>query len=256
MFWYDRQLIVTSSLHLELNNPGLCYGATSFTTMRVYEQSLDHPLTCWHEHCDRLRNNVATFRWQQPDWQQLRQGAELLAVNFSVLRMTIFPDGKEWITGRNLPDHLEQHQASGIIAWVARDDLYRRDLPQYKTGNYLAAYLARNQALRLHAQEAILIDPQGNWLETSTGNLWGWKNGSWYTPHLDEGILPGIARSRWLDYFGSRKLTVAENIWTREFISTLEAIAYTNCVVDWIPIKTVIDGERKTNYHLQQLEVN
>lgn len=256
MFWYDRQLIDASRLALELNDPGLCYGATSFTTMRVYEQSLDHPLTCWRSHCDRLRNNLTTFCWQQPDWQQLRQGAELLAVNFPVLRMTIFPDGKEWITGRHLPPHLEQNQVSGIIAWVARDALYRRDLPQYKTGNYLAAYLARNQALRLQAQEAILIDPQGNWLETSTGNLWGWKNGSWYTPHLDQGILPGIARSRWLDYFGSRKLTVIENIWTKEFISTLEAIAYSNCVVDWMPIKTVIDGARKTNYQLQQPEVN
>lgn len=256
MFWYDRQLIIASRLELELNNPGLCYGASSFTTMRVYEQSLNHPLTCWQQHCDRLRNSITTFRWQQPDWQQLQQGAALLAANFPVLRMTIFPDGKEWITGRSLPDRLEQNQATGIIAWVARDTLYRRDLPQYKTGNYLAAYLARNQAIDLQAQEAILIDHLGNWLETSTGNLWGWKNGFWYTPCLDQGILPGIARSRWLHYFRSRKQTVIESIWTQEFISTLEAIAYSNCVVNWIPIKTVIDGNSKINYHLQQPEIN
>jgi 4-amino-4-deoxychorismate lyase len=256
MYWYDCQLIDAFHLPLELNNPALCYGASSFTTMRVYERSLDHPLTCWQEHCDRLRNNVTIFRWQQPDWQQLQQGAELLAVSFPVLRMTIFPDGKEWITGRSLPEHLEQNQAAGIIAWVARDTLYRRDLPQYKTGNYLAAYLARNQALHFQAQEAILIDHQGNWLETSTGNLWGWKNGSWYTPHLNVGILPGIARGQWLNYFRSRKLPVIENIWTREFISTLEAISYSNCVVNWMPIKTVIDGDSKTNYHLKQPKIN
>jgi 4-amino-4-deoxychorismate lyase len=256
MFWYDRQLINASHLHLELNNPGLCFGATTFTTMRVYDQSLEHPLTCWQEHCDRLSNTATIFGWQQPDWQQLRQGAELLAANSPVLRMTIFPDGKEWITGRSLPEQLEQNQVSGIIVWVAKDALYRRGLPQYKTGNYLAAYLARNQAIRNQAQEAILVDHRGNWLETSTGNLWGWKNGSWYTPHLAEGILPGIARSRWLNYFRSRNLAVSENIWTRKFISTLEAIAYSNCVVNWMPIKAVIDGNIQTKYQLKQPEIN
>ncbi|PSB10502.1 4-amino-4-deoxychorismate lyase [Pleurocapsa sp. CCALA 161] len=254
MFWYDRQLIDAPQLHLDLNDPGLCYGATSFTTMRVYDKFLNHPFTSWLAHCDRLKTSLLAFGWQQPDWQQLRQGAEILAEFFPVLRMAIFPDGREWITGRNLPANLEEFQTTGITAWVAQDSLYRRDLPQYKTGNYLSAYLARNQAISRKAQEAILVDTQGNWLETSTGNLWGWKNDCWYTPGLDSGILAGIARSRWLDFCQSRKIKVIENIWHPEFISTLEAIAYSNCVVDWLPIKTVINGAKTTSYMLKQLE--
>lgn len=148
--------------------------------------------------------------------------------------------------------YLEEFQATGITAWIAQDSLYRRDLPQYKTGNYLSAYLARNQAISLQAQEAILVDTQGNWLETSTGNLWGWKNDCWHTPGLDSKILAGIARSRWLDFFHSRKIKVIENIWHPKFISSLEAIAYSNCVVNWLPIKTVINGAKTTNYILKQ----
>jgi 4-amino-4-deoxychorismate lyase len=252
MFWYDRKLIDAPQLHLDLNDPGLCYGATSFTTMRIYDKSLDHPLTSWQDHCDRLQKSVLAFHWQQPDWQELRQGAQILAEFFPVLRMTVFSDGREWITGRNLPSKLEQLYADGITAWVAQDSLSRRDLPQYKTGNYLSAYLARNQALSFNAQEAILSDTQNNWLETSTGNLWGWKSGCWYTPHLDSGILAGIARSRWLHFFHSRKIKVIENIWHPEFTSTLEAIAYSNCVVNWMPIQTVLDREKKINYRLKQ----
>jgi 4-amino-4-deoxychorismate lyase len=252
MFWYDRQLINAPQLHLDLNDPGLCYGATSFTTMRVYNKSLDHPLTSWQAHCDRLKTSLLAFGWQQPDWQQLKQGAEILAQSFPVLRMAVFPDGREWITGRNLPSNLEKLCADGITAWVAEDSLYRRDLPQYKTGNYLSAYLARNQALSFKAQEAILIDSQNNWLETSTGNLWGWQNDCWYTPGLESGILAGIARSRWLDFFQTRGIKAIENIWSPEFISTLEAIAYSNCVVDWLPIKTVVDGGKTTNYIVKQ----
>ena len=194
MFWYDGKPIEAKQLQLNIDEPGLCYGATSFSTMRIYDRSLEHPLTRWQAHCDRLKASVTAFHWQQPNWQRLRQGAQLLSQQYPVLRMTVFADGKEWITGRNLPDDLEQRQTLGIVAWVASDPLYHRELPQYKTGNYLSAYLARNRALSLNAKEAILIDARGNWLETSTGNLWGWSDGCWYTPHLDSGILPGIAR--------------------------------------------------------------
>lgn len=252
MFWYDGKLLNTNYLQLNLDNPGLCYGATSFTTMRVYDQSLNHPLTRWQAHCDRLKTTLVTFDWQQPHWQQLKQGAQILAKYFPVLRMTIFPDGREWITGRPLPEDLKQRQTDGIVAWVADDLLYRRDLPQHKTGNYLSPYLARNRALSLNTQEAIFIDAQGNWLETSTGNLWGWQDGCWYTPKLESGILPGIARSRWLDWFINRKTKVRENIWTPEFVFSLEALAYSNCVVDWIPIRTVLSRKVQIDYKLHQ----
>lgn len=253
MFWYDKKLINSDQLQLNINNLGLCFGATVFSTMRVYDHLLTHPLTSWIAHCDRLKTTIEAFNWQQPHWQSLEKGASLLAQHFPVIRLTVFPDGKELITGRSLPPDLEKRQTQGIIAWVAQDSLYRRELPQYKTGNYLSAYLARNQALSLNAQEAILVDAEGHWLETSTGNLWGWKNDCWYTPSLDTGILPGIARSRWLNFWRNQNIQVQENIWTIEFVQTLETLGYSNCVIDFIPIKTVINTEKKITYQFQQL---
>lgn len=252
MFWYDGKQINSEQLQLHIDEPGLCFGATVFTTMRVYNKSLAHPLTSWQAHCDRLKTTIEAFDWQQPDWQQLQRGAELLSHNYPVLRIAIFPHGNEWIKGRNLPKDLKQRQTRGVTAWVAQDPQYTRSLPQYKTGNYLAAYLARNQALRQDAQEAILTDAQGNWLETSTGNLWGWKQGCWHTPSLDSGILPGIARSRWRDFFHSQGLNIKEDIWTFDFVQSLEALSYSNCVVDLVPIKAVIQGANRTIYPLKQ----
>jgi len=252
MFWYCGEQINSEYLQLNTNDPGLRYGATVFTTMRIYDNLLTHPLTSWQAHCDRLKTAINAFNWHQPNWQSLERGAELLSQYFPVLRLTIFPDGKEWITGRDLPPDLRERQIQGILAWVAQDSLYNRELPQYKTGNYLSAYLARNQALNFNAQEAILTDAQGNWLETSTGNLWGWKDGCWYTPQLDTGILPGIARSRWLNFFQNQNLQVTENIWTSEFISTLDALSYSNCVIDFVPIKIVLSGKNTINYRIQQ----
>ncbi len=254
MYWYDGELIEGDKIQLNINEPGLIYGATVFTTMRVYNRSLTHPLTNWSAHCDRLKYSLKVFNWQQPDWQKLQQGAELLLADFPVLRMVVFPDAREWITGRNLPSDLTQRQQQGITAWVAEDALYRRDLAAHKTGNYLGAYLARQQAFSLGAAEAILIDTQGNWLETSTGNLWGWKNDRWYTPALDSGILPGIGRSQLLTWLRQNNTPVRENIWTPEFVKSLQAIAYSNCIVEIVPINQIIWSGEGFNYSLSGIK--
>ena len=248
MYWYDGKIIDSEQIEIRIDAPELCYGATVFTTMRVYARSLSHDLTHWQAHCDRLNRSIDAFDWRQPDWTRLKQGALALLDYFPILRMAVFPNGKEWITGRNLPADLKQRQSKGITAWVAQDELYRRELARHKTGNYLSAYLARNKALSLDAKEAILIDYRGNWLETSTGNLWGWKNGCWYTPSLDSGILPGIKRSHLLARLRNNNVLVKENIWTSEFVATLEAVSYSNCVVETIPIKRVLDRDNTSDY--------
>ncbi|MGK7876910.1 MAG: aminotransferase class IV [Xenococcaceae cyanobacterium] len=243
MFWYDGELIQGDTLKVEINEPGLLYGATVFTTLRVYHQSLDHPLTNWTAHCDRLRDSLQTFGWQLPDPKRLRQGAEALLPSFRVLRMVIFADGREWIIGRSLPGDLRERQQQGVIAWLADATLFRRSLATYKTGNYLGAWLALQQAQKLGAKEAILIDNNGNWLETSTGNLWGWKDGCWWTPPTDVGILPGIARSQLLRWLKGHGQPVKLNTWNRDFVKDLEAIAYTNSVMEVIPFCSILHQE-------------
>lgn len=217
-----------------------------FTTLRVYDQSLDHPLTNWVGHCDRIQSTLQFFEWQQPNWNSLRQGAEILLAHFPVLRITVFPDGREWITGRFLPVDLTEKQNCGMAAYVVTEKQYRRSLPAYKTGNYLSAKLAKTTAAKMLTEEAILVDASGNWLETTTGNLWGWRNGSWWTPPLEAGILPGIVRSQLINWLRLNEQPVREEPWGQELV--FEAIAYTNSVVEVVPIHTVIQEQasRKT----------
>ena len=253
MYWYNGSIVNALTIELMVNDPGLIYGANIFTTMRVHQQSLQHPLTSWQAHCDRLKQSASDFAWQQPNWQSLAQGAKIIAQRFPVLRIAIFADGRELITGRNLPEDLHQRQTAGITAWLATGEIYRRSLAQYKTGNYLGAYLARCQALKFKAQEAILSDRAGNWLETSTGNLWGKKADCWYTPSLSSGILPGIARSRLLNHLQTHGILVIENIWTEEFVHSLDHVCYSNCLVKLVPIKEVLTVGNCLNYKVANL---
>ena len=228
---------------MAIDDPGLLYGATVFTTLRVYHSSLDTALTNWVEHCDRLLCSIQTLGWQQPAWNRLRQGAEILMKHFPILRITIFPDGREWITGRFLPADLPVRQHHGVKVSVVAGQQYQRYLPNHKTGNYMSAWLAKATAERITAQEAILVDEGGNWLETSTGNLWGWRGNSWWTPPLDAGILPGVMRSQLINWLKFHHLPVKEAPWLPKFVKGFEAIAYTNSVVEVVPIHTVIDGQ-------------
>ncbi|MBW4527009.1 MAG: aminotransferase class IV [Phormidium tanganyikae FI6-MK23] len=240
--WYNGSAIESDQIQLSINDPGLIYGATTFTTLRVY-RSLDHPLTQWDEHCARLKTTIGAFHWQDPNWENIRSGAESMATDYPVLRVVVFPDGREWITGRSLPSDLIQRQQSGITAWVAESEL-SRSLPQHKTGNYLASWLALQTAQRFNAQEAILIDADGNWLESSTGTLWGWKHDRWWTPPLNNGILPGLMRSRLIS-----ELNPIEQTWSSEVVKQFEAIACTNCVMEIVPIHTVLDRDQKHHYN-------
>lgn len=250
LFWYTGSLIQSGTLELAIDDPGFIYGATVFTTLRVYHDSLDHPLTNWAGHCERLQFSVKTFGWQPPDWHRLRQGAELMKENWPVLRMVIFPDGRELITGRILPADLANRQQDGIRAWLADSPDYARSLPAHKTGNYLPAWLALQTALKQGTQEAILVDSTGNWLESSTGNLWGWRDQQWWTPPTNTGILAGLMRSQIVNWLKQHQVPVREEPWSTQLVKEFEALAYTNSVMEIIPIHTVLAGTTQLTYNL------
>ncbi|HBB31944.1 MAG TPA: 4-amino-4-deoxychorismate lyase [Cyanobacteria bacterium UBA8803] len=249
-FWYNGTLIQGNRIDLAIDDPGLLYGATVFTTLRIYHESLDHPLTSWNAHCARLLHSLQAFGWQLPEWERLRQGAKTLLASFPVLRIVIFPDGREWITGRPLPEDLRERQQQGVTAWLADGLEFRRSLPTYKTGNYLGGWLALQKAQLLGAKEAILVDDRGNWLETATGNLWGWQDGCWWTPPVAAGILPGVMRSQLIGWLTQKGLTVQEVTWDRELVKGFEAIAYSNSVMQVIPIHTLLNPQQLLRYPL------
>ncbi|MEM9816447.1 MAG: aminotransferase class IV [Cyanobacteria bacterium P01_D01_bin.6] len=248
-YWYNGHLMLSDTLALPYQDPGLLFGATVFTTLRVYEHHLGHPWTAWDAHQQRLARSLQAFQWPEPDWQRVQQGAEQLIQHYPVLRVTIFPDGRELIVGRSLPAHLKTWQTTGITAWVADSADYQRSLPGHKTGNYLGCWLALQAAHRANAQAAILVNRYGHWLETSTGNLWGWADGQWYTPPLAGGILPGTLRSRLIQGLQDHHQAPDTGAWDADRIAQFTYLAYTNSVIEVIPIHTVLQGTASVNYN-------
>jgi 4-amino-4-deoxychorismate lyase len=246
-YWYQGELIDSPFLQIAYDDPALIYGASVFTTCRIYGGSIDHPLTMWAAHRQRLASNIQGLGWSAPDWSNVRAGVELMIHTHPVIRITLFSDGRELIWGKSLPTDLVDRQQQGIEAEVVAG--FDRTLPQYKTGNYLAPWLARRQV----AQEAILVNAAGDWLETSTGNLWGWRDQTWYTPPLAAGILPGIIRTYLVQWLRTQGKIVNEGHWDEILVNRLNGIAYSNAVVQFIPIHTVSTATGKKNYGIDCL---
>jgi 4-amino-4-deoxychorismate lyase len=272
LYWYCGRSIESQTIELDINEPGLLYGATVFTTFRTDFLARLDPLTRLNPrllqevgdlvdlvdlHCDRLRSSILDLDWCQPDWERVRSGVDCLTPHFPVLRITIFPDGRELITGRDLPPNLATWQQQGVTVIIADRKFTRfangnatRTLPHHKTGNYLVPWLALKQARNSNIQEAILTNDRGDWLETTTGNLWGYRDGCWYTPPLSAGILPGIARSQIISALERQHRSVVEVEWNVEWVTGLEAIGYSNSVIHLIPIHTVLAPLGKLEYEV------
>ena len=198
------------------------------------------------------------MHWSTVDWERITSGAERVAQDYPVVRVTLFSDGRELIIGRGLPQYLSQQQRSGIAAWLATEAIFQRSMADFKTGNYLAPWLARNRAISQGAGEAILINKDSHWLETATGNLWGFSNGQWYTPPIGS-ILPGVMRRRLITQLNQLGKSVIEAPWTPKLVQDFEGITYSNSVVGVIPFTQILPNGRKyvlngIQPHLRELQ--
>ena len=155
-FWYNGNLQTGDRIPLSITDPAFLYGATHFTTLRTYNQTLTDPRTHWSHHLQRLRQTLPHFI--EPNWAQLIEGATYLSKYYEILRLTLFPDGRHLITGRSLPTDLSDRQTHGISALLLSPD-QTRSLSHLKTGNYLAPWLALQDARQKNCAEAIFTDP-------------------------------------------------------------------------------------------------
>lgn len=71
----------------------------------------------------------------------------------------------------------------------------RSPLAQVKSLNYLDGILARQEAARRGADDAILLNTRERVAETSIANLFAVVDGVLVTPPLADGVLPGIMRA-------------------------------------------------------------
>jgi branched-chain amino acid aminotransferase/4-amino-4-deoxychorismate lyase len=117
----------------------------------------------------------------------------------------------------------------------------RSPTSRLKTLAYLDNVLARQEARGLGAEEALMLNTQGEVACAAAGNLVWVRDGVLFTPALSCGVLDGVMRARVLARAAERGLTIRETAAMREELHGVGGLAVTNSLIGVCPVHE-LDG--------------
>jgi branched-chain amino acid aminotransferase len=113
--------------------------------------------------------------------------------------------------------------------------------PDVKTGNYLNNVLAKMEASKLGAQDAIMVNPWGYLTEGTTSNLFFVRDSHIYTPSLECGLLSGITRKKVIQLAKENGFHIEEGKWSGEELCEADEIFLTGTIKKVMPVSH-LDG--------------
>ena len=115
--------------------------------------------------------------------------------------------------------------------------------PAVKTGNYLNNILARMEAQKLGANDAIMVNPWGQLTESTTSNLFFVKDERVLTPEKDCGILSGITREKIIQLAHENGIALDEGKWPGEELFKADEIFLSGTVKKIMPV-SILDNHQ------------
>ena len=206
LLWLNGALVEEEQARIAPTDRGLLLGDGLFETMRVEDGT---PLRL-DRHLARLRAGAAVLDLPVPldDTALAAAITDLLAargLDRASLRLTLTrgtgprgllppaePSPTLLITVAPLPPPLPP--ARVVVARTTRRNEHS-PLSRVKSLSYLDGVLARQEAARRGADDALLLNTAGRLAEASAANLFLVLDGALVTPPLAEGALPGVMRA-------------------------------------------------------------
>ncbi len=236
-----------------ISDRGFLYGDGLFETLRVRHSC---PLW-WNRHTARLQRGADLLRIALP-WScdELRRFAlELIQKNAMpdcLLRITVSrgSGARGYSTkGADTPTvamtlHPQVATPTSVRLVTATTRVPAHDpLATVKSANKLLQILARAQAEERGADEALLLNLDGDVAEAASGNVFWIADGSIVTPPASAGALPGVTREVLLELCREHRLPVAEQNISRAQLLGMETVFLTNSATGIVPVSE-IDGQK------------
>ncbi len=235
---------------------GLLLGDGFFETLRVYNGK---PFA-FTIHMERLFNSLKTFNIhipESPDYLK-RACMELCERNLkknTAIRITITrgeTDGRLGLPKAGTPLRMiycrplnlpgPKAYSDGVPAIIAKTQFGKSpSMFGHKTTGYLENLLAKEEAFKRGAFEALLVDRAGDIIEGATSNVFLIHDGKVMTPPLSRGPLPGITRKLCLEIMKKNDMVFKEEEITLSALKECQGAFITNSILEILPI-TIIDG--------------
>lgn len=110
-------------------------------------------------------------------------------------------------------------------------------------GTYVTSCLAKKEAVRHGADEAVMLNSCGHVAECTGENIFIYKDGKIITPLPSESILEGITRNSTIEVARDMGYTVEETLVSRTQLITADEVWMTGTAAEVAPV-TLIDGRK------------
>ena len=229
-------------------NRTLQYGEGLFET--IYWKGENRKLKL---HYERLKNSAEFFGYPYPSYEEFVEiiGKETKGKREVYVKFLLLFKGNDYFS--ELPDSYEIKVIVKELKSINEPvslciSPYRRHsenpIFRHKTTNFLFNILVKRDAIKKGYFDAVVLNESENITETSSSNILIYKNGKFYTPHPESGLLYGTT---------IKLIEKSLNI-KKEFIDLkiLEKAQYVFLInsLHALPVKKIEDKEYKVSEEL------
>jgi branched-chain amino acid aminotransferase len=255
----DGKLVPKEEAVISVFDHGFLYGDGVFEGIRVYDGNVFR----LKEHIDRLYESANTIALEIPMTREEMIQATLLTVaanqrKDAYIRLVISRGAGDLgidpakcrrptivIISDSIslyPLELYEKGATLVTASVRRIPMESLD-PRIKSLNYLNNILAKIEAKRAGALEAIMLNHHGHVAECTADNFFMVKQGHLKTPDLMQGALGGITRAAVLDLARRAKIPCCETVLALHDVYNADECFLTGTGAEIVPV-ICVDGRR------------
>jgi len=256
--WIEGRVVDPDAARISVLDHGLLYGDGVFEGMRVYGGQIFR----LEDHLQRLENGGRAIGLELPGGRShvravvletaRAYGREEAYIRLLVTRgqgalgvdPTTCRDPQLICIVTRVNIYPEEKMARGIdllTSSLRRPGADSVD-PAMKSLNYLNSVLAKREALLRGADEALILNGNGNIAEASVANLFAVSRDALRTPAVSQGALPGITRASVLEIAGELGLAAEECVLGRMDLFAADEVFLTGSGARIVPVAS-LDGQ-------------
>ncbi len=253
--YLNGRVVPAKEASVSVYDHGFLYGDGIYETMRVY----DGVVFKLDEHLRRLYRSASLIGLTVPcdaDRLKIAIYETLIANAFrnAYVRMTVSrgrgaigldpdfcPEPTVVVMCQELKEYPAEYYKNGIRVIIAETKRNLREAidPRIKSLNFLNNILAKIEAKKKEAHEAIMLNVNKKLAEGTISNIFFCKDGILFTPSVACGILDGITRGLVIELAKREGIQVKEGRFTKEDLYSGEEVFVTNTTMEVMPVSAV-----------------
>jgi len=254
----NGQLVDKEKAVVSVFDHGLLYGDGVFEGIRAYNGRVFK----LREHLDRLFNSARAIMLQIPMSKKALEEAVIATLRANRLKDAYIrlvvtrgegdlgldprkcPKASVFIITDKIALYPQEFYEKGlsVITSSVRRNIPEALSPCIKSLNYLNNVLAKAEASRQNAPEAIMLNREGHVAECTGDNIFILKENALITPPTSAGALEGITRNIVMDIAKNKlKLLVKEELFTPYHVYVGDEVFLTGTAAEVVPV-TEVDG--------------